>query len=347
MAKKPTTEIRDVAKVATKVRDVANFEMTEAVADLAARLGMDVSVVVTPEQRIDRAAHNMSLSAQYLLAVGVDLIALRSQVERGRFGELLEDRGFGKDAAYRAMQYAAFLASRPAEEQVRLMALPKFKVLELAKADPEVLDTLMDEDGPVDLSATNIRDLRARIHELESGMVDVKVQRDTAEAERDAAIKRLQKANNTNRDDQVPHMVADLRAELAVLAQTAKRAIDACAPIGVDLVNLAGIEEAQPWIEPTAAIAMAGLISIHVQLKSQIERWADAFQLQGFDVEKLVDPAYGLTDAETLDVARQWDSAMRTADYEAELRKWEREQERPRAKGRPTAKPVPPKGYEK
>lgn len=346
-------KVRAVAKASVvesavavqEVRDVAKVEVTGALHALAQRLGIDLTMDEPPSAHIDRAALNLSRSATYMLAAGVDLIAARAQVQHGAFLTLIAERGFTKDAAYRAISFAQFLASRPLDQQERLLALPKYKVLELAKAEPEVLDVLMDEDGPLDLGATNVRELAAQVRDLNKALTDIAVQRDAAASERDAALNRLTKSNS-KRTDQVPVVIADLRAEIAVTLHSARAAVESMYPIGAELANLGGTKEAHGWIDPTAEIAFSGLVALHLAVSAEMKRFAEAFQVSTVDTELLSDPAFGFTELEMTEVARKFDVATRKAEYERALREWEREQARPRMKGRPAAKPVPPEGVD-
>jgi hypothetical protein len=349
---KPTSsvsKVRDVAKLApgaavatAELRDVAKFEVTGALMELGKRLGVDLGQDMTPDERLDRAAVNLSRSAQYMLAAGLDLVALRTQCEHGTFLEMIQERGFSKDAAYRAISYAQFVGSRSPDEQARLLDLPKSKVLELAKADPMVVDVLMQEDGPIDMSAMNVRDMRTRILELERAMTDSNVQLKTAEAERDAAHKRLAKAHSMNRKDQVPTRIADIRAEIVVTQMQMVRLVESLHPMGMEMLDLYETDAAS-WVEPTAQIALAGLISAHSALGEQIKAFAKGFRLAP---DRKLDVAFGLTAQELKDVAQAWDMSVRHAEFEKALREWERSKDRPRGKGRPVSKPEAPDDYQ-
>jgi predicted Holliday junction resolvase-like endonuclease len=345
---KPTpsvSKVRDVAKFAeapVQTSHVAKFEVTGSLVELGRRLGVDIDQDMTPEARLDRAAQNLSRSAQYMLAAGIDLVALRAQCEHGTFLDLIQERGFSKDAAYRAISYAQFVGSRSPEEQARLLDLPKSKVLELAKADPMVVDVLMQEDGPIDMSAMNVRDMRTRILELERAMTDSNVQLKTAEAERDAAHKRLAKAHSMSRKDQVPTRIADIRAEIVVNQMQMVRLVESLHPMGMEMLDLYETDAAS-WVEPTAQIALAGLISAHHALGEQIKAFAKGFRLAP---DRKLDVAFGLTSQELKDVAQAWDMCVRHADFEKAMRDWERSKDRPRGKGRPASKPEAPDDYQ-
>lgn len=322
---------------------VAKFEVTGSLVELGRRLGVDIDQDMSMEARLDRAAHNLSASARCMLAAGIDLVALRAQCEHGTFLDMLQERGFGKDAAYRAISYAQFVGSRSPEEQARLLDLPKSKVLELAKADPMVVDVLMQEDGPIDMSAMNVRDMRTRILELERAMTDSNVQLKTAEAERDAAHKRLAKAHSMNRKDQVPTRIADIRAEIVVNQMQMVRLVESLHPMAMEMLDLYETDAAS-WVDPTAQIALAGLVSAHQAMGEQIKAFAKGFNIApGRDK---LDVAFGLTSQELKDVAQAWDMCVRHAEFEKALRDWERSKDRPRGKGRPASKPEAPDDYQ-
>jgi hypothetical protein len=336
------SKVRDVAKLdaAPEFRNVAKFEVTGSLIALGERLGINFGAHLSTEARMDRAAANISRAAQAMLAAGVDLLAIRAECEHGSFLALVEERGMSRDAAYRAIAYAQFVATRSPEEMDQLLAISKSKVLELAKADPVVIEQLLSDGSPIDIKETSVREMRQRILELERALTDTKVECKAAEAERDAAHKRLAKAHKPNRADQVPTVIADLRAEAVVAQRSMMKVVEALYPAGVELMGYVG-GDAHEWVFPTASMTLAGLIAVHHALGEQIKKWADGFGIQ----DVTVDPAYGLTDQEVKDVAKAYDQAARHADYEKALREWERSKDRPRAKGRPMGKPEAPGDY--
>jgi len=344
MAKPPVSKVRDVAKfdVATpKVRDVAKFEVTGSLVELGARLGISLDGDLSVHERLDRAALNISRAAQAMLMAGVDLLAIRAQAEHGTFLEMVEERGMSRDSAYRAISYAQFVSSRTPDEQDRLLALPKSKVLELAKADPAVVDELLQDDGPIDLGMTSVREMRDRILQLERAQTDIKVQLSTAVSERDAAHKRLAKAHRPNRKDQVPTVIADIRAEGVVAHHKLQRVIEDLHPMVAELQGYQG-SDAHDWVEPSANMILAGLVAAHTALGHQLQKFAEAF---GLTHPVISDPAFDMTEQEVKDVARAFDMSTRHDAYEKALREFERAKDRPRGKGRPAAKPEAPEDY--
>lgn len=319
-----------VAVPSGKVDNVVNFAITDEVLGFAAGLGIDL--VGTLDDRADRAAEHMNRSQRHMLASGLLLASMKADSEHGEFLALIEERGFEQRAAYRAMQYAQFICGRPEGERALLIGLPKSKVLALAGADAEVIDAVLTGEGGDDITVLSVRALQERIRELEAGLTDATVQRDAAEAELEAAEKKLKKSP-TERADKVPMAVAELRAEIAAQAKTAELAIGAFHSIGMDTVGL-GAAGAHDWADGTVRLAVAALQALRLQLDGLLAQY----------LRELPDGAEptllsSLTPLEASEAAERFKTLLGVHDYEKRLRAWEREQEKPRGKGRPTAKP--------
>ncbi len=319
---------------AAKVDDVVNFAISEDVVVFAASLGVDLAGAI--DDRADIAADHMNRSQRHMLAAGLLLASIKAECDHGTFLDVIGERGFEQRAAYRAMSYAEFIASQPEAEREKLIGMPKYKVLALASADPEVIDA-MRKDG-VNIDALSVRALTDRIRELEAGMTDVTVQRDTAEAELEGARKKLAKKPG-DREDAIPHAVADLRAELLALGKKAELAIDGFNAAGVDVMLLVGTETAHEWADATLRLATSNLIAIRLQLDGVLKKYLD--QLPGQDPTP-TDRSF-LSKLEVVETAQRFAELTALHNHEKALREWEAEQKRPKGKGRPSAKPEAPK----
>lgn len=145
-AAKPAKTTKMVIKQDEKIKteNVCGFDLSTKVSDFATKLGRDLSM--SREGRADRAAQSLNNSAQYMLAAGVDLLALKSDCEHGEFTALLTARGLEERTAQSAMRYVRFLLSRDENEREKLLGLPKSHVLAIASADPEVIDDLLQNE---------------------------------------------------------------------------------------------------------------------------------------------------------------------------------------------------------
>lgn len=179
--------------------------------------------------------------------------------------------------------------------------------------------------------------LAERIRELEATTTDLQVQRDTAEAEAAGLKKRLDRGL-PDRSDQVPQVIADLRAEILALGKKASLAVDSFTPLGVELVTMAGHETGHPWADATLRLAVTQLQALEVQLHGLVHKYRTAFR----DGDAAPVPTSYLTQQEMNEAAAMFDQLTQAHSFEARMREWEREQARPKGKGRPKAKPVPP-----
>lgn len=309
--------------------------ITDEVHSFAATLGIELSG--TLDERADRAAEHMNRSQRHMLASGLLLASIKNACEHGEFLELIQDRGFEERAAQRAMQYAQFILSRPEDERELLIGLPKSKVLALASADAQVIEAVLADDGETRIDALSVRALQDRIRELEAAAVDADVELQTAQAE--AKQLREQAKNRKARADQVPHVVADLRAEIAEQARTAQLALAEFQHLGEEIVSL-GAAGAAEWSDATMRLAASALMALRLQIEGQLAKCLRA--LPPGDTEPVSLSSF--TQQEADEAQERFAVLIGAQKYSKELRLWEREQERPRGKGRPAAKPVPPKG---
>lgn len=337
MAKKPaqTTEL-------VKLSNVAKFELNDTALALAARFGL--SLTDAKETRVDRAALNMNRSMHCMVAAGLDLASLQADCEHGEFLALITERGFEQSGAYRAIKYTEFLLGRSDDERERLLAMPKSKVLALAAADMAVIDDLLADEEGGDLDSLSVRELRLRIRELQANNADLSVQSEAFEAERDGALKRLNKRNQRDVDEGgVPLVMADLRAEITALVKKAELAIDSFTPLGVELMNFRGHDQAGVWVDGTGRLAITGLVALRVLADGAIKRFAEALDLDHSSFIGGPDALSFLTEGEVLEVAREWPGLTSLHSHEEALRKHERDAAKPKGKGRPAAAPKAPK----
>lgn len=326
--KTTTTQVAD-----TKHDDVVVFDALPQLRDFAAEMGADLEGSI--EDRADIAAEHMSRSQRHMLVAGLLLSSIKGECDHGQFLAVIAERGFEVRAAQRAMMYAEYVASKSPEERQRLVGMPKYKVLALASADPEVIEAL--KEGGDDIDTLSVRALQERIRELSAAIADRDVRLETAEAEAKAAATAASKAKSRVSD--VPAAIHDIRAESVAQVEKARLALSEFNALGDDLVGLIGVESLHTWVDPTARLAMAGLLSLQVQLSGVIKKYLDGFTI----TDVAPQPLSYLTAHEVEATARKFSDLVALHDHEKALRDWERQAERPRGKGRPAAKPEAPK----
>lgn len=328
------SQVTAVATVGDNKTDIVSFFLAHAseAEDLAQELGIQLGGV-SLDDRADRAAEHMNKSQRHMLAAGLMLAALKADAEHGQFLELIESRGFAPRAAQRAMTYAQYIVSQPAVERDRLISLPHSKVLALASADPEVIEALVESGESID--TLSVRALQEKIRDLEAAVADRDVRLETAEAEAKAA----KKASKKDRDSEVPVAIFDIRAEAVAQVERSRLAVEEVQALGRDLINLRGVEGVYQWVDPTARLAISGLIALQVQIDGVLKQFKDAFDLE--DIKPT--PMSYLVPVEVEEAAKRFADLLALHQHEKALRDWERQQERPRGKGRPAAKPEAPK----
>lgn len=332
MAKKSTT-------TAVVVKN-DNVSFLAGAAQFAIGLGVELSGSI--EDRADRAAEHMNRSQRHMLASGVLLASIKAETEHGQFVELLEERGFEPRTAQRAMQYTQFVLSRPEDERAALVEMPSSKVLALASADPEVIEAMLG-DGTERIDALSVRALREELGSLKANLADTQVARDKAETEAEGLRKKLNKGPK-DREDQVPLVVADQRAEIQALTKKAQLSIESLNAIGPEIVGLIG-GPAHGWWDANLRQGIAALGHLRLLLDGVLGAYLTALKDNN---EGKGDPMpttrSHLTKQEVLETAQMYGQLVALHQHEQALREWERAQSRPKGKGRPANKPEAPKG---
>jgi hypothetical protein len=308
---------------------------TTPAADFAAQLSVDMAGTVA--DRADSAVLYMNRSHRNLLAAGLLLCTIKEETEHGAFSSLLAERGFEMRAAQRAMQYAKFMLDRQAEERAALMELPKTKVLLLANADPEVMDALLD-DGADAVGEMTVRELRAKLRELQAQASNVENKKDWYEATIAGLEKKLAKTP-VERQDAVPVAVADLRAEFVACVAKAEFALKSAEAIGPELAMMIG-SPVHDWVDGTTRLAVSGLVALRLQIDGVLHKYTKLLP-EGDRPEPV--PSSYLSQDELAECAEAWKVLAQMHTYEQDLRTHQREEERRTGPGRRSNAPKPPK----
>jgi uncharacterized small protein (DUF1192 family) len=306
----------------------------EADAALADFLGLDLTTA--PDVRAERAVVAYNSATRSLVEAGLLLASLKRDVSQEQFLELLAQRGMHKQRAYSLMNGAALAARLPEDQRDQVLSLGKSKVLALGNASPEVVDQML-EDGDIDISTLSVRDLRARLRDLEAEIADTQAQRDAAEAEATGLKKKLAKTP-VEREDAVPVAVADLRAEFVANTGKVDLALKSVEAIGPELAMMIG-GPAHDWVDGTTRLAVSGLVALRMQIDGVLHKYIKLLP-EGDRPEPV--PSSYLTQDELAECADAWKVLAQTHTYEQDLRAHQREQERPRGRGRPTNAPKAP-----
>lgn len=344
MINPPSTTVVQAISASPNVRageiaaspNVRTEEFSDQHRDLAQWLQVDLSASLA--LRAERAVQAYNMATLHMVEAGLLLASVRAEVGAEAFLAVLAERGMPTQRAYELMQGAALIARLSPAQREQVIALSKTKVMALAGASAAAVQAAL-EDDELDIDLIGVRQLKQRIRDLEANLTDTAVQRDTAEAEAEGMRKRLARQPG-DRDDKVPLVVADMRAELMVLGKKGELAIAGLYAMGTELVTLAGNEQAHDWADATLRLAVSQLGALRLQLDGVIKSYLR--ELPGEDPSP-TERSY-LSKQEVLETARRFGELSQVNDYERALREWEREQARPKGKGRPKAKPVAPGG---
>lgn len=335
MNKNQVTEVVEANR-----RTSVDFVFTEQDASVAQSLGVVIAGSVV--DRVARAITACNMAARLAIESGYLLLSVKDELPHGEFEAGIDAMGLQPQRARELMRSAKFITSLPEARRSEFLTLPKSKVLALASADPAVIEQMLEDGDVSDLDDMSVRGLRLRIRELEAGTTDLAVQRDRAEADLKASEKKLKRSLRDEEDAYVPTVVADMRAELAALIKKAELAVTSLHPVGVEIVNLRGHDEASEWVEPSLRLGLSGLLAVRELIDGSIKSFTEAMGESAQRLQSQPDVLAFLDATEVKTVAEDWARLTATHQHEAALREHERTQAKPRGKGRPAKAPEAP-----
>ena len=335
MTKEQITEVVEV-----NGRTSAHLEFTMQDALVAEELGIVLGG--SAPDRLTRAVMTYNQAARLTVEAGYLLLSVRADVDHGKFLIALDELGLPRRRAAELMQAAKFISTVPEAQRAELLTLPKSKVLILASADPAVIEQMLEDGDVSDLDDMSVRGLRLRIRELQAGTTNLAVERDTALADLKASEKKLKRSQRDEEDAYIPAIVADMRAEMAALIKKAELAVTSLHPVGVEIVNLRGHDEASEWVEPSLRLGLSGLLAVRELIDGSIKSFTEAMGESAKRLQSQPDVLAFLDSSEVKTIAEEWAHLTAVHQHEAALREHERTQAKPRSKGRPAKAPEAP-----
>lgn len=175
----------DLAPAATG--ELVDPVLTDHERDLAQWL--DIRLDRPSDELLTSAVAKANRSVQLFVESGLELIAWRGQCDDGEWLPLLESRGLKRQRAWEHIRLARFMARVKPADRPKMLGLPKTKVILLANAEDDVIETLIEDDEEFDATAAlTTRELQQRIRELEKEKHGLSVRLETAQIERDHAL---------------------------------------------------------------------------------------------------------------------------------------------------------------
>jgi hypothetical protein len=304
-----------------------------------AQAAADIGVVMsgTLEDRIARAVQAHNMATRLAVEAGYLLLGVKSELAHGEFERGIESMGLSSQRASELMTTARFVTSLPADRRAEILMLPKTKVLMLANADTEVLADLIDSPDS-DVHGLSVRELRARIKELEAD-AGKRTKRLEAELDhRDAVIQKLKKKEVQREFDPLTHMVRDeclaYQAGVEINLQSLQALFEEIKKDSPDAPEWE-LRLQQVWFATHAAVARATSLLEHVR------------ETVPMDMPEQASTPNMLTPDEVMRWTLEWETMVSKAKVAAATRADLRAQEGPRGVGRPKgakAKPESSKG---
>lgn len=321
----------------TKLRTSAKLDFSED--DQAAAAALGLVVAGSPVDQISRAAMVLNTATRLAVEAGYNLLAAKAALQHGDFMAKLEEIGFSPYRAAEAMRRAKFVTAQPEERRAELLNMQPSKLLVLADASAEAVEELL-EDGDIDPANLGVRALRARVRELEKKAADAVVDRSTAEAEAESLRKKLAAQNHQPAAGVMPVVIKDIRSETIALLKKAELSVESLVPIETELAGLRW-SAVDAWVNPSGQLLMAGLVALRLQLDGAIERIAEKLEMAAPSLKE-PDALAGLDKFEVVEIAGVYQGLIRSHEYEAALRQYERDQEKPKGRGAPRKAPKAP-----
>jgi hypothetical protein len=301
----------------------ADLVLTQEDSAAAEEIGIIMSGSIA--DRINRAVYAHNMAARLAVEAGYLLLGVKSELAHGEFERGVESMGLSSRRARELMTTARFVTSLPSERRAEVLTLPKSKVLMLANADVEVLADLIDLPD-ADIDSLSVRELRARIKELEAD-AGKRTKRLEAELDhRDAVIQKLKKKEVQREFDPLTHMVRDeclaYQAGVEINLQSLQALFEEVKKDSPDTPEWE-LRLQQVWFATHAAVARATSLLEHVR------------ETVPMDMPEQVSTPNMLTPDEVMRWTLEWETMVSKAKVAAATRADLRAQEVPRGVGRP------------
>lgn len=304
-------------------RATADLVLTAEDSQAADEIGIVMSGSLP--DRISRAVHAHNMAARLAVEAGYLLLSIKAELAHGEFERGVESMGLAPRRAHELMTTARFVTSLPADRRAEILMLPKTKVLMLANADTDVLADLIDSPD-AELENLSVRELRARIKELEAD-AGKRTKRLEAELDhRDAVIQKLKKKDVQREFDPLTHMVRDeclaYQGGVEINLQSLQALFEEVKKDSPDAPEWE-LRLQQIWFGAHAAAARATALLEHVRATMPMDM-----------PEQAATPNL-LTPDEVMRWTLEWETMVSQAKVAAATRADLRAQEGPRGVGRP------------
>lgn len=274
MAKPPVKAAKPAQE--SKNRNVAEFEGDGTAVVAAVDALLRVPVLPTGEDYIEEGLRSYSRSGLEMARAGRCWQLAKDQIGHGGFMAAIEKAGVSGDHVQRAMQLAGFLGRLPEGEARKLASQPYTKVLALAKADPEVVDDLV-QSGEIDaVGSLSVRELRERLRKADRDQANLQTRLDTAE-NRARMLARQGAALQTEED--LPHFALIVRQEAMALTEQMGFCLDNLEAIaGEHLLQEVKHPEAAKWQPVAASTYWHALAAVHARAQVLLRRIEGTFE---------------------------------------------------------------------
>lgn len=334
MSKKTELQLTVVDAAISNRRTTGDLEIEEsAMSEMAVSLNLDLTASI--EDRFSAAIEKTNNALYLVLQAGVLYASVKAELPHGKFLELLDERGVSHQRTRECMSLVRAVAGMSHAARLPMMQLPKSKAIALASLEPDVAEALLIDrlDEVKDMS---VRGLVEHIRKLKAEKADAETAAETAEWERNALQDQLQQATKPLRKSARPLLVEDIQQETAVQVIAHDLALSRLQEQLHDASGLQG-GALQEWAAATQGTVFAAIVAAHAKTCALLQSAIDA-GLATTDYSGMAVTA-ALSDAALDSVVSRAADLLRVEDYEKRLRAWQREQDRPRGKGRPMAKP--------
>lgn len=288
------------------------------------------------DELLRSAAYKANRSIQLFVEVGIELIAAQDRCTDGEWEPLLNSLGIPSQRASEHIRVARFMARVKPADRTKMLGLPKTKVMLLAQADDEVIESLVENEQEFDATtALTVQEMRSRLKQLEKDNYALGLRLDTAQAERDRALQLKQPDIRWNSD------VQEIRDESTQLSGAAMQALDdleqVLVKLALELPRLVPQDErGASQYRAAASVTYQSIVGPLGRAARLLNRFKDDYGLTEYCSDQTEDLPL-LSDTEARQFYDNWKMMVRLASIAKQDREMRRRHEA--HKGRPGPKP--------
>ena len=319
-----TAPCADIDKAKTELLDASQI------------VGIEITIPDSVQELQDQTIEAENQLSRDSLKQGFRFLVLKESLEHGEFENWVEEHGFKLRTVRERMQAAKFLLSAPESLRPKLAGLGHKKLIACASADEKVFEAAeQDPDFISDLATSSYLDVRNRLRNAESELINKDVDIDTYKTENQELKARLKKERAGSA---YPDFVVVTRHESHALSEKAMLCVDDMSRLVSDLISINQNSGTEASAEFDHHLRMS-TSTLAVHLEAVMHKASDALRLLSGhlppDATAKVNADFLYSDEEISHAISERELLVREHEQEKQIRENQREMQKPRGRGRP------------